>query len=56
MALVLKYFDTIRPCNFKGTNNYKGIYLNDDVTPETRKARDDYRSVAVLARAQEADV
>ena len=29
---------------------YKGIYLNDDTTQLTRKLREDYRSVAALAR------
>ena len=29
---------------------FRGIYLNDDVTQMTRKMRDDYRSVATLAR------
>lgn len=34
----------------KGSATYDKIYLNDDVNNETRKARDDYRSVAALAR------
>ena len=34
----------------KGSLDYGGIYLNDDVTVDTRKAREDYRSVAALAR------
>lgn len=34
----------------KGSDQYKGIFLNDDVSPQTRKMRDDFRSVAVLAR------
>ena len=33
-----------------------GIYLNDDVTVETRKAREDFRSVAALARLKGATV
>ena len=38
------------------TDKYRGIYLNDDVTQTTRKAREDYRSVAALARAAGSDV
>lgn len=34
----------------------KGVFLNDDVTAHTRKLREDYRSVASLARARQADV
>lgn len=40
----------------KDTANYRGIYLNDDVTGETRQARDHYRSVAALARSSGATV
>lgn len=34
----------------KAMDQLRGIYLNDDVTPETKRARDDYRSVATIAR------
>lgn len=34
----------------KSLDQLKGIYLNDDVTVETKRARDEYRSVANLAR------
>lgn len=34
----------------KAMDQLQGIYLNDDVTPETKRARDDYRSVATIAR------
>ena len=37
-------------------DSYRGIYLNDDVTQTTRKAREDYRSVAALARAAGSDI
>lgn len=40
----------------KGAQNYVNIYLNDDVSVFTRKAREDYRSVAALARLKGADV
>lgn len=40
----------------KGSPMYKGIYLNDDVSVETRKAREDFRSVAALARSEGANV
>lgn len=40
----------------KENDKLKGIYLNDDVTPETKRARDEYRSVANLARADGAVV
>lgn len=40
----------------KGALNYPNIYLNDDVSVETRKAREDFRSVAALARLKGADV
>lgn len=36
--------------NLKNAPDFRGIYLNDDVTPLTHKMRDDYRSVACLAR------
>lgn len=35
---------------------YRGIYVNDDVTPLTHKLRDDFRSVAALARAAGRDI
>lgn len=31
-------------------NQYKNIYINDDICLETRRARDDYRSVAAVAK------
>lgn len=31
-------------------NNYRQIYLNDDITEMTRRSREDYRSVAALAQ------
>lgn len=37
-------------------DSLRGIYLNDDVTAQTRKQREDYRSVASLARSLQADV
>ena len=40
----------------KANEQLKGIYLNDDVTLETKRARDDLRSVANLARAAGANV
>lgn len=40
----------------KGSQQYQGIFLNDDVTVETRKAREDYRSVAAIARSGGASV
>lgn len=33
------------------STNYKMIYINDDVSLQTRKLRDDYRSVAALAHS-----
>ena len=42
--------------NLKNAAQFRGIYLNDDVTPFTRKMRDDYRSVANLARNAGSDV
>lgn len=38
--------------NLRNLDRYRGIYLNDDVTQLTRKYRDEYRSVATLARSQ----
>lgn len=40
----------------KTVDSLRGVYLNDDVTAITRKQREDYRSVAVLARSLHADV
>lgn len=40
----------------RDSNKYKSIFLNDDVTTLTRKMRDDYRSVAALARASGSEV
>lgn len=42
--------------NLMKSENYRNIYLNDDVTAMTHKLRDDFRSVAVLARAEGMDV
>lgn len=36
----------------RNTDRYKGVYLNDDVSQLTRKYREEYRSVATLARSQ----
>ena len=40
----------------KDNGELKGIYLNDDVTIETKRARDDLRSVANMARSAGANV
>lgn len=40
----------------KDNDQLRGIYLNDDVTIETKRARDEYRSVANLARSSGAMV
>lgn len=40
----------------KGSQKYGSIYVNDDVTPLTYKWRDEFRSVAALARASGSDV
>lgn len=40
----------------KNVDWLRGVYLNDDVTVVTRKQREDYRSVAALARSLHADV
>lgn len=42
--------------SLKGNNYYRGVYVNDDVSPTTRKQRDDYRAVAALARQDGVDV
>ena len=42
--------------SLKGSDLYKGVYLGDDVTQETRKAREQYRSVAALARSENCEV
>lgn len=34
----------------RDNNNYRAVYLNDDITPMTRRLREDYRSVAALAQ------
>lgn len=36
----------------KNANAYKGIFINDDVSEITRRQRDEFRSVATLARNQ----
>lgn len=38
------------------SDRFPGIYLNDDVTLGTRKKRDEFRSVATLARTMGSDV
>ena len=40
----------------KANDQLKGVYLNDDVTVETKRARDDLRSVANMARSAGANV
>lgn len=40
----------------KNNDKYKGIFVNDDVTPVTRKQRDDYRAVASIARLDGVEV
>lgn len=40
----------------KGQDRYRGVFINDDATPVTRKQRDDYRAVAALARQDGVDV
>ena len=42
--------------NLKKDDRMKRIYLNDDVTTLTKKQREDFRSVAELARARGAEV
>lgn len=42
--------------SLKNSEQFKGIYINDDVTSTTRKQRDDYRAVAALARQNGAEV
>lgn len=42
--------------NLRGDDRLRRIYLNDDVTPLTKKHREEYRSVAELARKQGAEV
>ena len=40
----------------KQSQVYKGIYITDDVTLDTKKARENYRSVAALARTLKTEV
>ena len=40
----------------KQSQQYKGIYITDDVTIDTKKARENYRSVAALARTLKTEV
>lgn len=40
----------------KGSELFHGIYISDDVTAETKKERENYRSVAALARADRCPV
>lgn len=47
------YFARMR---LKDHEQLRGIYLNDDVTAETKRARDEFRSVANLARSEGAAV
>ena len=42
--------------SLKGSQMYNGVYISDDVTLDTKKAREAYRSVAALARSQNTDV
>lgn len=42
--------------SLKNKDQYKGVYINDDVSPVTRKQRDDYRAVAALARQDGVEV
>ena len=42
--------------SLKSVEAYKRIYVGDDVTLDTKKAREDYRSVAALARSLKAEV
>lgn len=42
--------------NLKKHDRLKRIYLNDDVTPLTKRQREEFRSVAELARKQGAEV
>lgn len=42
--------------NLRNVDRCHGIYINDDVSPLTRKQRDEYRSVAALARADGAEI
>lgn len=42
--------------SLKNSRDHRGIYLNDDITNTTRKQRDDYRSVASLARSEGVEV
>lgn len=37
-------------------DRFKGIYVNDDVAATTRRQREEYRSVAVIARSQGAEI
>lgn len=42
--------------SLKNQEKFKGVFVNDDVSPATRKQRDDYRAVAALARQDGVDV
>ena len=42
--------------SLKNQDSHKGLYINDDVSPMTRKQRDDYRAVAALARQDGVEV
>ena len=42
--------------SLKSLQMYKRIYISDDVTLDTKKAREDYRSVAALARSLKVNV
>lgn len=42
--------------NLKHLQDYRGTFLNDDVTAMTRRQRDDYRAVAALARSDGREV
>lgn len=40
----------------RGNDRFNGVYVNDDVTNETRKQREEYRSVAAIARTDGVNV
>lgn len=42
--------------SLRNMDKCRGIYLNDDVTQQTRRQREDYRAVAALAREDGADI
>lgn len=42
--------------SLRNIDRCRGIYINDDVTQQTRRQREDYRSVAALAREDGAEI